>query len=184
MIKCPQCYLLLSSKSLAKHMTATCRARDDRADSVSNSVSELVQLVQRLSDRLDAQELEIQELKRVRVSQGALFPAFEPLRFTEANMLTLCRHGMLEFVQGHQWPVHMVGKRAHFKEGDEWVPLKDVHMIRLAANVTKQLSTLLMQHVEKNGLLDSDPEAVYVDYSKCIHAMTPIQLKRAILQCV
>lgn len=178
MIKCPQCYLLLSSKSLTKHMSSTCRAKDDSA------VSGLVKLVQRLSERLDAQDLEIQELKSARVSQGGLFPAFEKLKFTEANMLTLCRHGILEFAQGQQWPVHMVGKRAHFNEAAEWVPLKDVHMIRLAADVTKQLSTLLMTYVEKHGLLDSDPEALYVDYSKCIHAMTPAQLKRAILQCV
>lgn len=187
MQRCPTCHVSFSTK---------------RAHACGDSSPELTRLVHELAARVDAQERRLEAQERqlaaqkqqiaaqerqlqelsTEVKRGAsLLPNAPPLVFVEADMLALVQDGLKAFVRRHQWPLSALGKAVFFCDAGEWVALTPILMNRLAADVMKQLSILLMAYVNAHGLLDHDPDGRYLEYSQAIHEMEPGQLKRAIL---
>lgn len=174
MLRCPVCYNTFSTtRSLGNH---ACGTAVDR-------VGELAKKLEALVERVDAQERQIRDLQ-AEVKRGGLLPEPPPLAFDEGDMLALAQNGLKAFVRRHQWPVGVLGKTVYFHEDGAWVEMTPTHMKRLAAAVTKQLSILLMAYVQAEGLLESDPEGRFPEYSQNVHGMEPGQLKKAILDCV
>ena len=187
MQRCPTCHVSFSTKRahacvdsspelgrVVRDLAARLEAQERRLEAQERQMDAQKR-------QLDAQERQLQELS-TEVKRGAsLLPNAPPLVFVEADMLVLVQDGLKAFVRRHQWPLSALGKAVFFCDAGEWVALTPILMNRLAADVMKQLSILLMAYVKAHGLLDHDPDGRYLEYSQTIHEMEPGQLKRAIL---
>ena len=174
MARCNVCYQLFTRKSdLTRHVRAgsKCAAKPDQ-------LAELTTAVARLAERVDRQDLEIQDLKRGRTG---IFPQYAPLVFAERDLLTLVVEGLHAFAQPHKWPVLMVGKAVYYCDGGAWAPMTEENLDRLAGDVMKQLSALLTKYVADRGMLYSDADGRYLEYTLKVYEMRPSQLKKAVL---
>lgn len=185
MQRCPTCHNAFSNK----------RAHACDSGDLARAVRELAARVDLQGRQLEAQERQLEAQERQLAAQkrqvdelvneakrgASLLPDAPPLVFVEADMLSLVQVGLKAFVRRHRWPLSALGKAVFFCEAGEWVALTPVLMNRLAGDVMKQLSILLMAYVKAHGLLDHDPDGRYLEYSQAIHEMEPGQLKRAIL---
>ena len=170
MARCNECFQTFSRKSdLPRHMKICAKP---------DALAELALKVARLAERVDEQDKEIQELKRARTG---MFPQVAPLVFTEEDLLHFVGEGLRAFVQGHQWPITLVGKAVYFSDGGSWVPMSDEHLQKMAADVMKQLSALLTAYADARGMQFTDSDGRYLDYSMKVHGMRASQLKKAIL---
>ncbi len=156
-------------------------AQDQRIEAQERQLAAQKLQLDAQEGQTDAQKRQVEELLKEAKRGASLLPDAPPLVFGEADMLVLVQDGLKAFVRRHRWPLSALGKTVFFCDAGEWTALTPVLMNRLAADVMKQLSILLMAYVKAHGLLDHDPEGRYLEYSQTIHEMEPGQLKRAIL---